>query len=119
MKYIVLLLIIAILTVKANQKLPQCYNDLMQKVINNEICQKGDTDCIAALASLDNCSLNCSSQNKSQQPQTFNCIKNNCKSTNPTAQAYLDDLVKCADPYINNRSILIFSIITVLIFSLI
>ncbi|EAR95900.1 hypothetical protein TTHERM_00818380 (macronuclear) [Tetrahymena thermophila SB210] len=119
MKLIAFLLIIAITTVNASQEVPQCVYDLLDKAKNNQICQQGDTACISDLRSLDQCSLNCLNQNQNKQPQTFNCVKSNCKPTNPSAQAYFDDLVKCQSTAQTSSSVALFSMLFALIFLLI
>ncbi|EAR95903.1 transmembrane protein, putative (macronuclear) [Tetrahymena thermophila SB210] len=113
-----LLIIVAITTVNANQDdVPQCVYDLLYKAKTNQICKQSDTDCLRDLKSLDNCSLNCKGQNQNKQPQTFNCVKNNCKPTNPYVQVFFDELIKCESTIYS--SIVLFSTLFAFIFLLI
>ncbi|KAL4502275.1 hypothetical protein ABPG72_000510 [Tetrahymena utriculariae] len=120
MKLLAFLLIVAVVAVKAAEEIPQCLKDLLKKAQNNQICQQGDTDCLKALKSLDYCSINCMNQNESEQPQTFNCFKSNCQPTNPTAKAYFNETIQCKESSSKSyHSTVVFSILFIIIFSLI
>ncbi|KAL4469595.1 hypothetical protein ABPG74_004848 [Tetrahymena malaccensis] len=113
MKIIYFLFLVSLLTAQVATQSSKCYDELMEKAQNGQICQKGDTDCIAALAYMSRCVKSCSI-NLHQQSQIINCVQKECVTANQTVQKYINDVIKCA-----NSSLILVNLILALFFIMI
>ncbi|EAR95894.1 transmembrane protein, putative (macronuclear) [Tetrahymena thermophila SB210] len=114
MKLVVFLLFVALVAANSNDEVPQCAKDLANNLQSGKVCKEGDTDCINALKSLKTCLDNCQGQSTTQQ-QGIQCVQSQCKSSNPTVQSFVNDLIKCA----NYSLITVFSMLFALIYIMI
>ncbi|KAL4494243.1 hypothetical protein ABPG73_018762 [Tetrahymena malaccensis] len=101
---------------------PQCEQSLLKKMEERKICNKGDTDCISALVSFQNCFQNCEYSSLNDQTKIVACAQTTCKSSNSKVQLLLSELIKCIQSSNSSRNLTgsqtLFSLLILLILSL-
>ncbi|KAL4467722.1 hypothetical protein ABPG74_013057 [Tetrahymena malaccensis] len=115
MKLIAFLLFVTLVAVNAADQVPKCAQDLQDKLDSGQVCQQGDTDCIAALKSFKECVVGCAVQNSNKQKETASCVQSTCQTSNASVSSFKNDLIKCANSSLIAAFSMMFGIIFLII----